>query len=47
MSNDLRTEFIPKFVTDFGFNYNASEKMTIAFNINNLFNILPECEFVA
>ena len=47
MSNDLRTEFIPKFVTDLGFNYNASEKMTIAFNINNLFNILPEWEFVA
>ncbi|CAA0227203.1 TonB-dependent receptor [Tenacibaculum maritimum] len=47
MSSDLRTEFIPKIVTDLGVNFNATDKITIAFNINNLFNILPEWEFVA
>ena len=47
MSTDLRTEFIPKIVTDLGINYNATEKITINVNINNLFNILPEWEFKA
>ena len=47
MSTDLRTEFIPKIVTDLGVNYNATEKITINVNINNLFNILPEWEFKA
>ena len=45
--HDLGTEFIPKVVTDLGINFNATEKVTIAFNVNNLFNILPEWEFVA
>ena len=44
---NLRTEFIPKIVTDLGINYNATEKLTIALNINNLLNILPEWEFKA
>ncbi|WP_158837397.1 TonB-dependent receptor [Polaribacter sp. L3A8] len=47
MSNDLRTEFTPKIVTDLGINFNATEKITIALNINNLFNILPEWAFKA
>ncbi|CAI8197914.1 MAG: TonB-dependent receptor SusC [Formosa sp. Hel1_33_131] len=47
MSNDLRTEFIPKVVTDLGINFNATEKFTIALNINNLLNVLPEWEFKA
>jgi len=47
MSSDLRTEFIPKVVTDLGINYNATEKFTIALNINNLLNVLPEWEFKA
>ncbi|WP_082041690.1 TonB-dependent receptor [Lacinutrix sp. Hel_I_90] len=47
MSNDLRTEFIPKIVTDLGINYNATEKLTIALNVNNLLNVLPEWEFKA
>ncbi|TLP79704.1 TonB-dependent receptor [Maribacter sp. ACAM166] len=43
---DLRTEFIPKTVTDLGVNYSASDKLTIALNINNIFNVLPEWKFV-
>jgi iron complex outermembrane receptor protein len=42
---NLKTEFIPKIVTDLGVNFNATEKLTFALNINNLFNILPEWEF--
>ncbi len=47
MSTDLRTEFTPKVVTDLGINFNATDKVTIAFNINNLFNVLPEWSFKA
>jgi len=43
---DLRTEFIPKIVTDLGVNFSATEKLTIALNVNNLFNVLPEWKFV-
>ncbi len=45
MSADLFTEFTPKTVTDLGINYNATEKFTIALNVNNLFNVLPEWSF--
>jgi iron complex outermembrane receptor protein len=44
---DLNTQFIPKVVTDLGINFNATEKLTFALNINNIFNVLPEWEFVA
>ena len=47
MSDDLRTEFTPKIVTDLGVNFNATDKLTIALNINNLLNILPEWSFKA
>jgi len=47
MSSDLRTEFTPKIITDLAVNFKASEKLTIAFNINNLLNILPEWAFKA
>ncbi|TCN52042.1 TonB-dependent receptor [Flavobacterium circumlabens] len=46
-SANLKTEFLAKIVTDLGVNFNASEKLTIALNINNLFNVLPEWKFVA
>ncbi len=39
---DLTTEFLTKTVTDLGINFKASDKMTIAFNINNLLNVTPE-----
>ncbi|MBP4137665.1 TonB-dependent receptor [Flavobacterium geliluteum] len=45
LNANLKTEFIPKVVTDLGINFNATEKLTFAFNVNNLFNILPEWEF--
>lgn len=45
MSADLFTEFTPKIVTDLGINFNATEKFTIALNINNLLNVLPEWSF--
>ncbi|QNM84930.1 TonB-dependent receptor [Polaribacter pectinis] len=47
MSKDLRTEFTPKIVTDLGINFNATEKLTLALNINNLLNVLPEWSFKA
>ncbi|WP_108867355.1 TonB-dependent receptor [Aquimarina aquimarini] len=47
MSTDLQTEFIPKVVTDLGINFNATNKFTIAVNVNNLLNVLPEWEFKA
>jgi iron complex outermembrane receptor protein len=43
---DLGTEFAPKVVTDLGFTYNATEKLTLSLNVNNLFNVLPEWSFV-
>ena len=44
---NLGTEFDPKVVTDLGVNYSATDKLTIALNINNLFNVLPEWSFVS
>jgi iron complex outermembrane receptor protein len=43
--SDLRTEFTPKIVTDLGINFNATDKLTLSLNINNLFNVLPEWSF--
>lgn len=45
LSNDLFTEFTPKTVTDLGINFSATEKFTIALNVNNIFNVLPEWSF--
>ena len=47
MDSNLRTEFTPKVVTDLGINYNATEKLTIALNVNNIFDVLPEWSFKA
>ena len=47
MDTNLRTEFTPKVVTDLGINYSASDKITIALNVNNIFNVLPEWNFKA
>jgi iron complex outermembrane receptor protein len=47
MSDDLRVEFLTKMVTDLGVTYSASKKLTIALNVNNLLNVLPEWEFKA
>jgi iron complex outermembrane receptor protein len=47
MDASIRTEFTPKIVTDLSINYEASEKVNVTLNLNNLLNILPEWEFVA
>lgn len=47
LSNDLRTEFTPKIVTDLGVNFNATDKLTLSLNVNNLLNVLPEWSFKA
>ncbi len=47
LSNDFYTEFETKVVTNSGFNYSLSEKTTLALNINNLLNILPQWNFKA
>ncbi|MFT5963571.1 MAG: iron complex outermembrane receptor protein [Flavobacterium sp.] len=47
MSDDLRTEFTPKIVTDLGITLSATEKLTISLNLNNLLNVLPEWSFKA
>lgn len=43
--SDLSVEFMTKIVTDLGINYNATDKFTIAVNVNNLLDVLPEWEF--
>ncbi|WP_299252135.1 TonB-dependent receptor [uncultured Aquimarina sp.] len=45
--SDLGVEFMTKIVTDLGINFNATEKITIALNVNNILNVLPEWEFKA
>jgi len=47
MNDGLRTEFTPKVITDLAINYKASDKLTTAFNVNNLLNVLPEWAFKA
>ncbi|HYC86135.1 MAG TPA: TonB-dependent receptor [Chryseosolibacter sp.] len=47
MDSNLKIEFEPKIVTDIGINYSASEKVTVAFNVNNVLDVLPEWKFVA
>ncbi len=43
--SDLSVEFLTKVVTDLAINYNATDKITVALNVNNLLNVLPEREF--
>ena len=40
----LSTEFKTKMVTDLGINFNATKKISIALNVNNIFNVTPEFE---
>jgi iron complex outermembrane receptor protein len=46
-TDDLRTVFLTKTVTDLGVNFKASDKMSIAFNINNVLNVTPEYKIEA
>ncbi|WP_299437164.1 TonB-dependent receptor [uncultured Aquimarina sp.] len=43
--SDLGVEFMTKVVTDLAINYNATDKITIALNVNNILDVLPEWEF--
>lgn len=47
LNENLRTEFTPKVVTDLGITCAATEKLTIALNINNILDVLPEWSFKA
>ncbi len=47
MDTNLYTEFETKVVTDLGITYQASEKVTVSVNANNLLNVLPEWSFKA
>ena len=38
----LYTEFKTAIVTDLGVNFAATKKLSIAFNINNIFNVIPK-----
>lgn len=43
--SDLRTEFDPKIVTDLGITFQATDKLMIQLNVNNLLNVLPQWKF--
>ncbi|HEX9150737.1 MAG TPA: TonB-dependent receptor, partial [Flavobacterium sp.] len=47
LDSNLRTEFTPKIVTDLGIDFAATDKLTLALNVNNLLNVLPEWKFEA
>jgi iron complex outermembrane receptor protein len=47
LDSNLRTEFIPKIITDLGIDFAATNKLTLALNINNALNVLPEWKFKA
>jgi iron complex outermembrane recepter protein len=47
MDSGLKIEFKTKVVTDLGITYNASDRLTLALNLNNILNVLPEWEFKA
>lgn len=47
LDEGLYTEFATKIVTDLAVSYRATDKVTVALNVNNLFNILPEWSFKA
>ncbi len=44
---NLYTRFKTKVVTDLGVSYNITDRISMAVNINNIFNVLPEWEFKA
>ncbi|MGK0363255.1 MAG: iron complex outermembrane receptor protein [Saprospiraceae bacterium] len=47
MDENIFTEFKSAVVTDLALNYQISEKVGIALNVNNILNVLPEWEFKA
>jgi len=47
MDSGLEVYFNPKIVTDLSLSYQATEKIGLNLNINNILNVLPEWEFKA
>jgi len=47
LNTNLRAEFNPKIVTDFGVTYDISNQLALSLNVNNILNILPEWELKA
>ncbi|MBK9736004.1 MAG: TonB-dependent receptor [Saprospiraceae bacterium] len=47
MDSNLRIEFLTKIVSDLGISFAASDKVTIALNVNNFLNVVPEWVFKA
>lgn len=47
LDENLRVDFKTKLVTDLGIGFQATDKINIALNVNNLLNVVPEWEFVA
>lgn len=47
LSADLSTRFKTKTVTDFAINYQMTDKVTLTFNVNNVFDVTPKWEFRA
>ncbi len=47
LDSNLETKFKTKTVTDFSLNYSLTDKVTLTFNVNNLFDVTPEWEFKA
>ena len=45
LDSNIFTEFTPKIVTDLGIDYSATDKLTVALNINNILDVLPEWSF--
>jgi iron complex outermembrane receptor protein len=44
---NLKTEFKPKVVTDLGVTFDLFSNVSVTANVNNVFDVLPEWEFVA
>ena len=44
---NIDTKFKTKTVTDFALNYKLTDRMTLTFNVNNVFDVTPEWEFKA
>ena len=47
MDSNLQIEFQTKLVTDLGITYQMTDNATVALNVNNIFDVLPEWKFVA
>lgn len=44
LDSNLETRFKTRAVTDFAINYTLTDKMTLTFNVNNLFDVTPKWE---